>query len=132
LAQLPTSSERLLAPSVGYSAHHVDVSLPDSVAGLVTELVCPHGRIEHLDCHRELARYNITVNSLCPGSTATSMLIDNRAAGDPLRLDGIIHGSIEQWRGIPLGRLAEPDDQAATLSFSQAKLVGTSPAEGWR
>jgi hypothetical protein len=30
LAQLPTSSERLLAPSVGYSAHHVDVSLPDS------------------------------------------------------------------------------------------------------
>jgi NAD(P)-dependent dehydrogenase (short-subunit alcohol dehydrogenase family) len=124
LVQLPNSSERdslgLLAPSVGHSAHHVDVFLPDSVAGLVTELVAQHhGESNILS---ELARYNITVNSLCPGSTATSMLIDNQAAGDPSRLDGIIHGSIEQWRtGIPLGRLAEPDDQAANLCLSRKR-----------
>ena len=66
----------------------------------------------------ELAPHNITVNALCPGSTATSMLIDVQAQGDPQRLEGIIHGSIEQWRtGIPLGRLAEPEDQAAMIAF---------------
>jgi len=66
----------------------------------------------------ELAQHNITVNALCPGSTATSMLIENQAAGDPSRLEGIIRGSIEQWRtGVPLGRLAEPEDQAATCVF---------------
>jgi len=66
----------------------------------------------------ELGQYDITVNALCPGSTATSMLIDNQAKGDPRRLEGVIKGSIEQWRtGIPLGRLAEPEDQAATVLF---------------
>lgn len=66
----------------------------------------------------ELGRHDITVNALCPGSTATTMLVDVQAGGDPARLDGIIHGSLEQWRtGIPLGRLAEPDDQAAAAVF---------------
>lgn len=203
LADLPNSSVRdslrWLAPGVGHSAHHVDVSQPESVDSLVAEVVAQQGRIDvlvnaaailevqsFLDLEAaswtrtfavnamgqflagqavarqmvkqghggriiavasnvgriprinnaayaaskaavihlvramalELARFNITVNALCPGSTATSMLIDNQAAGDPSRLDGIIHGSIEQWRtGIPLGRLAEPEDQAATCVF---------------
>ena len=66
----------------------------------------------------ELAQYNITVNALCPGSTATPMLVDVQAKGDRSRLDGIIRGSLEQWRtGIPLGRLAEPEDQAAMAVF---------------
>jgi 2,3-dihydro-2,3-dihydroxybenzoate dehydrogenase len=46
------------------------------------------------------------------------MLVDVQAGGDPRRLEGIIRGSIEQWRtGIPLGRLAEPEDQAAMIAF---------------
>lgn len=66
----------------------------------------------------ELAKFNITVNALCPGSTATSMAIDVQAGGDMTRLAGVIHGSIEQWRtGIPLGHLAEPSDQAAMAAF---------------
>jgi len=66
----------------------------------------------------ELARHDITANAICPGSTATSMMIDNQAGGDPSRLDGVIYGSLEQWRtGIPLGRLAEPADQAAVAAF---------------
>jgi NAD(P)-dependent dehydrogenase (short-subunit alcohol dehydrogenase family) len=66
----------------------------------------------------ELAGHDITVNALCPGSTATPMLIDVQAHGDPRRLEGIVRGSIEQWRtGIPLGRLAEPEDQAAMIAF---------------
>lgn len=66
----------------------------------------------------ELGANDITVNAVCPGSTATTMLVDNQAAGDPKRLEGIIKGSIEQWRtGIPLGRLAEPEDQAACCLY---------------
>lgn len=66
----------------------------------------------------ELAKHNITVNALCPGSTATSMAIDNQAGGDMSKLDGVIHGSIEQWRtGIPLGRLAKPEEQAAAVAY---------------
>jgi 2,3-dihydro-2,3-dihydroxybenzoate dehydrogenase len=66
----------------------------------------------------ELGKHDITVNALCPGSTATTMLVDNQAKGDPHRLEGIIKGSIEQWRtGIPLGRLAQPEDQAACCAF---------------
>jgi 2,3-dihydro-2,3-dihydroxybenzoate dehydrogenase len=46
------------------------------------------------------------------------MLVDNQAGGDRSRLDGIIHGSLAQWRtGIPLGRLCEPADQAAICVF---------------
>ena len=66
----------------------------------------------------ELGQHGITVNALCPGSTATTMLVDFQAKGDPSRLDGIIKGSVEQWRtGIPLGKLAEPADQAAMCVF---------------
>jgi 2,3-dihydro-2,3-dihydroxybenzoate dehydrogenase len=66
----------------------------------------------------ELSRYGISVNALCPGSTATGMLVDIQAGSDPDRLDGIVKGSLEQWRtGIPLGRLAEPEDQAAMAVF---------------
>ncbi len=66
----------------------------------------------------ELAPYGITANALCPGSTATSMMVDVQARGDPERLEGVIRGSLEQWRtGIPLGHLAEPADQAAVAAF---------------
>lgn len=66
----------------------------------------------------ELAKFEITVNALCPGSTATSMMIDVQAGGDRSRLAGVIEGSIAQWRtGIPLGRLADPEDQAAMAAF---------------
>ena len=66
----------------------------------------------------ELGKHGISVNALCPGSTATSMLLANQAGGDASRLDGIIKGSVEQWRtGIPLGHLADPADQAALAVF---------------
>lgn len=66
----------------------------------------------------ELGGHGIAVNALCPGSTATSMLLANQTRGDEGRLEGVIRGSVEQWRtGIPLGRLAEAADQAAMCVF---------------
>jgi 2,3-dihydro-2,3-dihydroxybenzoate dehydrogenase len=66
----------------------------------------------------ELAPHQITVNVISPGSTATEMLVDVQARGDPSVLEGVIRGNAEEWRlGIPLGRLAHPDDQAQAAVF---------------
>jgi NAD(P)-dependent dehydrogenase (short-subunit alcohol dehydrogenase family) len=63
----------------------------------------------------ELAPHGITVNTISPGSTATPMLADVQARGD---LESVVHGNAAEWRlGIPLGRLAEPSDQAALAVF---------------
>jgi len=63
----------------------------------------------------ELAPHEITVNTISPGSTATEMLLDVQARGD---VESIIRGNAAEWRlGIPLGRLADPSDQAALALF---------------
>jgi 2,3-dihydro-2,3-dihydroxybenzoate dehydrogenase len=63
----------------------------------------------------ELAPHSITVNTVSPGSTATEMLVNVQAKGD---VESVIQGNAAQWRlGIPLGRLAEPSDQAALVLF---------------
>ena len=52
---------------------------------------------------------------ISPGSTATEMLVDVQARGD---VESIIRGNAAEWRlGIPLGRLADPSDQAALAVF---------------
>jgi 2,3-dihydro-2,3-dihydroxybenzoate dehydrogenase len=66
----------------------------------------------------ELGPHAITVNTISPGSTATEMLVDVQARGDPAVLESVVRGDAAEWRlGIPLGRLAEPSDQAAMAVF---------------
>jgi NAD(P)-dependent dehydrogenase (short-subunit alcohol dehydrogenase family) len=63
----------------------------------------------------ELGPYNITVNAISPGSTETEMLVSTQSAGD---IESVIRGDAAQWRlGIPLGRLAQPEDQAFATAF---------------
>ncbi len=58
---------------------------------------------------RELARYRINVNVVCPGPTETALLRDAMAGREKL---------IESMkRGIPLGRLGQPDDLAGAVAF---------------
>jgi 2,3-dihydro-2,3-dihydroxybenzoate dehydrogenase len=63
----------------------------------------------------ELGPHDITVNAISPGSTETEMLVSTQSAGD---IESVIHGDATQWRlGIPLGRLAQPEDQAFATAF---------------
>jgi NAD(P)-dependent dehydrogenase (short-subunit alcohol dehydrogenase family) len=63
----------------------------------------------------ELGPHNITVNAISPGSTETEMLVSTQSAGD---IESVVQGDAKQWRlGIPLGRLAQPEDQAMATAF---------------
>jgi NAD(P)-dependent dehydrogenase (short-subunit alcohol dehydrogenase family) len=54
----------------------------------------------------ELAEYGITVNAVCPGATNTELLKTL-----PTNIHEQIHGNLTKFRcGIPLGKLADPDD----------------------
>jgi 2,3-dihydro-2,3-dihydroxybenzoate dehydrogenase len=66
----------------------------------------------------ELGPHGITVNTVSPGSTATEMLFDAQTSGRPEETRSVVEGDAAEWRlGIPLGRLAEPSDQAAMAVF---------------
>jgi 2-hydroxycyclohexanecarboxyl-CoA dehydrogenase len=61
---------------------------------------------------REMVRYGITVNSVCPGPTDTALLEEI--------IDASIDGSrvIEAMtRSVPMRRLGKPEDVAAAVSF---------------
>lgn len=66
----------------------------------------------------ELSPYRVRVNALLPGVTNTPMIAQAVANDGPGVLEAKVKGSLEQFRpGIPLGRLAEPEEQAACAAF---------------
>ena len=68
------------------------------------------------DLALDLARHRIRVNAITPGSTDTPM-IRNYDDPDAMR-EAMLRGSLEKYRiGIPLGRLATPEDHAAAVAF---------------
>jgi len=60
---------------------------------------------------REVARYGIAVNVVCPGPTDTAFLdaVRHGPRGDKI-MDAVT-------RSIPMGRIARPDDIAGTVAF---------------
>lgn len=66
----------------------------------------------------EWAPHGIRVNAVSPGVTNTPMIALAVQNEGPQVLDSKIYGSMEQFRpGIPMGRLAEPEEQAAAITF---------------
>jgi NAD(P)-dependent dehydrogenase (short-subunit alcohol dehydrogenase family) len=71
-----------------------------------------------------LARHKITVNAIAPGPTGTEML-DAVMKGDPGMERLIIEGDAQQFRiGIPMGRIAAPEDQAKAILFLASEAAG--------
>jgi len=66
----------------------------------------------------ELAGSGIRVNAVCPGVTETPMIAQAVANDGPNVMESKLRGSLEAFRpGIPLGRLADPDEQAAAVEW---------------
>lgn len=66
---------------------------------------------------RELARYNITVNNVCPGTFDTEriqQLLEDRAATSERTIDEV---RAELLANIPAGRMQEPEELAALVVF---------------
>src|SRR5215510_7139840 len=66
---------------------------------------------------QQLARHNINVNAICPGSTVTALTIDNLAVR--ARDEGVSVEEMTKRRNaaIPLGRPNDPEDVAALAVF---------------
>lgn len=66
----------------------------------------------------ELAEHGIRCNIVAPGSTRTAMQEGMWADGGGGGLQEVLNGSLEAYRtGIPLRKLAEPDDVASAVLF---------------
>lgn len=67
----------------------------------------------------ELAGHGVRANVVCPGSTDTGMLSAMGAMGDlPADHAALVRGSAETFKlGIPLGRVAAPEDVAEVVAF---------------
>lgn len=70
----------------------------------------------------ELAAWGVRCNVVSPGSTDTPML-RAMAGGDDL--SGFVQGAPDQFKlGIPLGKVATPDDIAGTVTFLASPAAG--------
>ncbi|MBI4279223.1 MAG: SDR family oxidoreductase [Armatimonadetes bacterium] len=72
----------------------------------------------------EVAKYGITVNNVCPGPTTTDRAIElakARAAKKGISYDEEMAATV---KGIPLGRLAKPEEQAAAVAFLCSEPAG--------
>ncbi|MEC5385434.1 2,3-dihydro-2,3-dihydroxybenzoate dehydrogenase [Uliginosibacterium sp. H3] len=64
----------------------------------------------------ELAPHGIRCNTVSPGSTDTAM--QRAFASTPEQIQSVLNGSLERYRlGIPLGRIATPEDIAEAVCF---------------
>jgi 2,3-dihydro-2,3-dihydroxybenzoate dehydrogenase len=78
----------------------------------------------------ELAPYRgITVNAVGPGPTRTNLRQNSGLAETPelakVRQEQMLKGEPAQFRiGIPLGRIGEPEDQAAAIVFLASEEAG--------
>jgi len=80
---------------------------PASKAGLAHAMKC---------LGLELAEYGIRSNVISPGSTDTEMQRSFQTSASSL--DRVLKGDVENWRlGIPLNRMADPEDVADLTLF---------------
>jgi 2-hydroxycyclohexanecarboxyl-CoA dehydrogenase len=66
---------------------------------------------------REVARYGVTANTVCPGPTATPPVTRMLAEGSERYIEAL-------KRSIPMRRLGEPDDIAAAVEYLVSEGAG--------
>ncbi|MGQ4832389.1 MAG: SDR family oxidoreductase [Candidatus Asgardarchaeia archaeon] len=72
----------------------------------------------------QLARYNITINNVCPGPTLTKR-IENLAKARAEREGITIEEALENWiKEIPMKRMGKPEEIAALVTFLASERAG--------
>ncbi len=66
---------------------------------------------------REVARYGVTANAVCPGPTETPMLEQMMGEGGEKMVEAL-------KRAVPMRRLAQPEDIAAAVAFLASERAG--------
>ncbi len=134
LAVVPGMKQRKQGRIINVISTSVKVPLPNlGVSNTVRGAVAQWGKT----LANELGPYNITVNNVLPGATATSRLeaiITNKG-----RKEGASERAVagEMMQEIPLRRFAQPDETAAAICFlagpSAAYITGVNlPVDGGR
>lgn len=72
---------------------------------------------------RELGAAGVTVNVLAPGYTATAPVLDGLTAGTPAEVEDQLR-DVADRAGIPLRRVARPDEVAALATFLASDRAG--------
>ena len=68
---------------------------------------------------REVARYGVTANAVCPGPTETPMLENMAASGEDSTK--VLEA---RRRAVPMRRLGQPEDIAAAVAFLASERAG--------
>jgi NAD(P)-dependent dehydrogenase (short-subunit alcohol dehydrogenase family) len=80
---------------------------------------------------QQLGQYNINVNAICPGVTATPMIdqiFEKRAAERGVSVDEVLR---EVEATIPIGRVNRPDDIAAMAVFLASPAARNITAQAY-
>jgi NAD(P)-dependent dehydrogenase (short-subunit alcohol dehydrogenase family) len=90
---------------VGYAGYSAYCASKSAVLALTESLA------------KELARFNIHVNAICPGDIETDMLIDEIREVAKVRSISENEIRMEKMKSIPIGRFAKPDEVARLVVF---------------
>ena len=72
----------------------------------------------------QVAKYNITINNVCPGPTLTKR-IENLAKARAEREGITVEDALKTWiKEIPMGRMGKPDEIAALVAFLASERAG--------
>jgi NAD(P)-dependent dehydrogenase (short-subunit alcohol dehydrogenase family) len=73
----------------------------------------------------ELSGYGIRVNAICPGTTMTPLIKQAIAQDGEKTMRDRVYGNLDNFRpGIPLRRIAEPEEQAEVIAFLLSPAAG--------
>jgi len=99
--------------NIGSDAGRVGSSLESIYSGAKAAVVAFTKTIA-----REVARTGVTANAVCPGPTRTPLLEGMTSGERGAKLIAALE------RGVPMGRLGEPEDVAAAVAFLASERAG--------
>lgn len=109
----------------GRIVNMTSISVKQPIDGLILSNTIRAGVIGFAkSLSNELARFNVTVNNVCPGYTMTDR-VRNVSEAVAAREGTIPEAIVKRWESeIPMGRLGTPDEFAGLVAFLASEIAG--------